>query len=258
MDPVTVGLVGGGLAAVGNVIGGLFNSSAQADANKANIEEAARNREFQERMANTAYQRGVADMRKAGINPLLAYSQGGASAPSGNQATVQSTRVGDAVSSGLTGGATTALQVYQSLNQAEVQQSQVELNKAQELAAVRDAQLKESSALNVQQQTKLALLEAQKRVYELPKQKVESEVSQAHGQIDKSNAKYDNWLKRIGDTINTAGSALEVLNPLRYIRGGGGSAGGPSGGPKILKGPSGGRVIHHEGTNYYPFPTLKQ
>lgn len=56
-------------------------------AKKANVANQAMMREqmgFQERMSNTAYQRSVADMVAAGINPMVAYQQGGASAPSGS------------------------------------------------------------------------------------------------------------------------------------------------------------------------------
>lgn len=51
--------------------------------------EAEKNRNFQADMSNTAYQRAMADMRQAGLNPMLAFSQGGASTPGGSMANPQ-------------------------------------------------------------------------------------------------------------------------------------------------------------------------
>lgn len=89
--PLGDAVITGGASLIGGMI-----------ANSQNAKLAAKTRAWQERMSDTAYQRATADMKLAGINPMLSYMQGGASSPSGATANMDDV-VGPAVSSAMQG-----------------------------------------------------------------------------------------------------------------------------------------------------------
>lgn len=89
-------------------ISGGLNYLGAKQTNAANAKMAQQQMDFQEQMSSTSYQRATADMLASGINPMLAYQQGGASAPSGASAQM---------SNALGEGANSALSTIQTLQQ---------------------------------------------------------------------------------------------------------------------------------------------
>lgn len=72
-----------GLMDFANPMASLIDIGGSFIQNDWNKRAAQRAMDFSREMSGTAYQRAVADMKAAGINPMLAYMQGGASSPSG-------------------------------------------------------------------------------------------------------------------------------------------------------------------------------
>lgn len=169
-----MGIFDGLIGSVVSGIGGVFANDATADrqreASAFNAAEAEKNRQFQDQMSSTAFQRGMSDMKAAGLNPILAYQKGPASSPSGATASTTfapATNVGEAMVNSYNNSARTASDnaktdagtdlVKQELQNAKATFDQIRANTAQSLSQTtkneQDARLSEAQTKSVQVQT---------------------------------------------------------------------------------------------------------
>jgi len=219
------------------------NQLAQEDTQSFNAEQAKLNRDFQERMSNTAYQRQKTDMKAAGINPMLAINAGGAQTPSGGSATSPGRAPAEM---NVTGGISTALEAMRNKRENEIAASQIGVNDAQKLNLVANTNLNEartgetSARTEVEKQrVKTETWNTQKTMSDSVRAQAETDLTRAKSMAQKSildsiakeaalksatstmelNAlPYSQINKRIQEGAASAKSITDVVNPLRNFK----------------------------------------
>jgi len=191
-----------------SMIPGIGDAQAAKEQNKQNRAEAALNRQFQERMSSTAYQRAMADMKAAGLNPSLAYQQGGASAPSGSQATINS--------ESKTGLANMALQAYTGISSARAQQAQIAQQGEMNQSAI---QLnKTSAAKNLQEAEKTRLDNVKQKKFEPLNETASKMTNSVSKTFDKLIEGISSSAKKYGQMLSpqpVQGRNIQVLEKVK-------------------------------------------
>lgn len=189
------------------------NEAIAAEANAASARQAQDQMAFQEKMSDTSYQRAMKDMRSAGLNPILAYSQGGATTPSGAQGTVHAAKLNPIQVSGLGAASAGAVQNYLQLRRDD---SQIQLQDQQRLntQAATQNTLAETEKKKVET---FNAIQAQKRAADVHRdaasarrlQKMEADWDSEYLQYNKTN----DMIQKGSATVEGVGDAVYSLVP---------------------------------------------
>lgn len=247
MDPVTVGL--GTAGAAGGLIGPLLNYFGKGEERQYNLDvfreanaftkqqndysrlsneqTAQKQMDFQKEMSSTAYQRATQDMRQAGINPMLAFSQGGAStpsgagfaSPSGGSASPPMMESGlGALGEGFSKIGPSAMAVASTLKELESKDAGIAATKAGALASVAmanrsnaDAKAIQAGMPSIEGRSRTAGIEAEAR-------EAQARSGKSQAEIDRAWQKYDAIEKRVLNVIGGASDALGILKGGQAIR----------------------------------------
>lgn len=179
------------------------NTEAQREANLINLGSSRENREWQTEMSNTAYQRATADMRKAGINPMLAgLNQSSASTPSGNAANAGAAKMENVIGAGLS----SALQTRSLVAELDQKDTASKLNTAMATKALQDTQTGSYSAKNLEAST----MAIQKQMKAL---EAKANLDVQRSAIDSKLLKYDSIANRVNRDSTTARNLMNILKP---------------------------------------------
>lgn len=201
---------GGGL--LGTWMTNEANAKMQHEANQWSAAIAAENRQWQERMSNTAHQREVSDLRAAGLNPILSATRGtGASTPSGNAPQMQAARMENVIGSGLS----SAKDAYSLALARESTTADVALKDASVAQAAASTAASISSAKKLDAETTGIEVENANRDYESRARRSKADLDELRNRFDKDAATYDAIMNRAEQASGMVGNLVPAGKLIR-------------------------------------------
>jgi len=212
----------GDIAKIGlSMIPGVGSYLGAHEANETNKDISSAQTAFQKNMSDTAHQREVEDLRKAGLNPILSANSG-ASTPTGASIPMQN----ELADSGKL--ASSVMDVIRMRKDLEQQTAAIDLAKAQKFANEKSAESAIASAKKANSETfatDLSNIQSSKELQSLLKHgtldaeaKARTNAAQADSMDDKFRSDHntlDNILKRVLPWLGGANSASQTYKNLR-------------------------------------------
>lgn len=196
----------------GPIISGIFGQGATGSANRTNLKIAQKQEDFQREMSGSAHQREVADLRAAGLNPLLSAGGNGSSTPVGASTRVEAN---NELGKGLERSVSNAMDARRLRNELDATGSQVSLNKAAANTQATQAQLNVSNAVSAKASAEQTALKNAALKSQMPAIARRADVDLKHAEIDARWANEDAILKRTGTATGAIGN---LFGAGRFIK----------------------------------------